>query len=367
MDRRLITASRLNVERVDELESIVDNCAEMADRRVMEILFSDSHFSFLTHLNALKQFLLVGQGDFINILLRLVRDELSKPAHNIDRYTLPALLDSALKSTNVYSDNEMIISCLQISVDSSSQASNNAGWDSFKLEYKPMEPISTIFTNETLDAYLKIFQFLWHIKRVERDLNSSWKRQITITRRITPSPRLQQLSTVLHPCNLLRHEMVYFINNLQYYLMFERIESQWNELLQKTIELKKHGNLDELIEIHQKFPIKIIQDSFLDDESRPVLDHLRKIFRLVHQFMQIQNMVNHTVLHILQQENMQTEEMDQDESINQTEEITQKDQQDLQKLISKLHMSKKQYDLLFTEFLKMKTAKPFVKVFKIKM
>uniref|UniRef100_A0A7S1KPF2 Spindle pole body component n=1 Tax=Percolomonas cosmopolitus TaxID=63605 RepID=A0A7S1KPF2_9EUKA len=368
MDTRLITAERLNVERIDELEAIVDNCAEMADRRVMEIIYSDK-FGFFQHMMALKKFFLVGQGDFINYLLRLVSDELSKAAHSIDRYTLPTMLDSAIKNSNAQYDDEAVTACLYVSVDSQSQSSSNAGWDSFKLEYRPPDPISTIFSQSMLNAYLKIFQFLWHIKRVERDLNSAWKKQISLTRRIARSTKFSELSKVLHPCNLLRHEMDYFINNLQYFLMFEVIESNWNELLERTKELKQKGNLDQLIEIHQKFPFKIIQNTFLDEDSTPVLNHIRKIFRLVHQFIQIQNMVNHTVLHILQQETLLQDDMiDVDlEEENQRQAQLQQEQRDLQKLTQKLQLSKKQYDLLFAELLKMKLAQRFVKVFKIKM
>lgn len=40
------------------------------------------------HLDAIKRFLLLGQGDFVQSLLDLVEGELDKPAKEVSQYTL---------------------------------------------------------------------------------------------------------------------------------------------------------------------------------------------------------------------------------------------------------------------------------------
>ncbi len=40
------------------------------------------------HLDAIKRFLLLGQGDFVQSLLDLVEQELDKPAKEVSQYTL---------------------------------------------------------------------------------------------------------------------------------------------------------------------------------------------------------------------------------------------------------------------------------------
>ena len=51
------------------------------------------------------------------------------------------------------------------------------GWEIFLLDYRvnDLSPLSTIFSEEIMQKYLKIFNFLWRLKRVEHALSSSWR------------------------------------------------------------------------------------------------------------------------------------------------------------------------------------------------
>jgi gamma-tubulin complex component 3 len=40
-------------------------------------------------------------------------------------------------------------------------------------------PINTIFTEQVMTQYLRMFNFLWRLKRLEFKLAQSWKRQMT--------------------------------------------------------------------------------------------------------------------------------------------------------------------------------------------
>ena len=51
------------------------------------------------------------------------------------------------------------------------QSSSSNGWDVFQLDYEVDEPINTIMTPNVMQGYLKIFNLLWKIKRVEHMLN----------------------------------------------------------------------------------------------------------------------------------------------------------------------------------------------------
>lgn len=54
-----------------------------------------------------------------------------------------------------------------------------------------------------------------------------------------------------HKGHVLRNEMIHFINNLQYYMMFEVIESAWQDL---EADMAKAEDLDQLIVAHQVKP-----------------------------------------------------------------------------------------------------------------
>ena len=54
-------------------------------------------------------------------------------------------------------------------------AGGERGWDVFSLEYTAAMPLSTIFTPAVMEKYLRIFNFLWRLKRVHHDLSVSWQ------------------------------------------------------------------------------------------------------------------------------------------------------------------------------------------------
>ena len=50
------------------------------------------------------------------------------------------------------------------------------GWDVFTLEYKVDAPLDTIIDPDAMTLYLRAFNHLWRLKRVERALEASWRR-----------------------------------------------------------------------------------------------------------------------------------------------------------------------------------------------
>ncbi|KAI9233267.1 MAG: hypothetical protein BYD32DRAFT_426352 [Podila humilis] len=60
-----------------------------------------------------------------------------------------------------------------------------------------------------------------------------------------------ELVPELHHCRIVCSEMIHFVYQLQYYILFEVLECSWDELL-KTIE-NNTTDLDSLIEAHSKY------------------------------------------------------------------------------------------------------------------
>lgn len=48
------------------------------------------------------------------------------------------------------------------------------GWDVFTLEYKVDAPIDTILDPDSMVKYLKLFNHLWKMKRMESTLSQGW-------------------------------------------------------------------------------------------------------------------------------------------------------------------------------------------------
>lgn len=61
----------LDFYNISRLESVVEKVAKVANRRVMDLMFN--HYKFMQHFTAIRQYLLIGQGDFIQLLIELLK------------------------------------------------------------------------------------------------------------------------------------------------------------------------------------------------------------------------------------------------------------------------------------------------------
>lgn len=100
-------------------------------------------------------------------------DELKKPASQLFKHNLSNILKKAIRASNAQYHNPEFLNRLDVKLLESNPGDN--GWDIFSLDYHIDEPINTIMTPNIVLGYLKIFNFLWKLKRVEHTLGECWK------------------------------------------------------------------------------------------------------------------------------------------------------------------------------------------------
>jgi gamma-tubulin complex component 3 len=113
--------------------------------------------------------------------------------------------------------------------------------------------------------YLKVFNFLWRIKRVEFALASTWRKCMTGARGVLQGEDANATQVWKSTRGVLA-EMIHFIGQLQYYILFEVIESSWDEL--QTAIHKEGCTLDDLIKAHTKYLNSITHKGLLGAKKR---------------------------------------------------------------------------------------------------
>ncbi|XP_061745113.1 gamma-tubulin complex component 3 isoform X1 [Nerophis ophidion] len=239
------------------------------------------NYLLLEHLQAMRRYLLLGQGDFIRHLMDLLKPELARPATTLYQHNLTGILETAVRATNAQYDNVEILKRLDVRLLEVSPG--DTGWDVFSLDYHVDGPISTVFTRECMGHYLRVFNFLWRAKRMEYTLTDIWKGQMCSAKLLQNMP---ELSGVLHQCHILASEMVHFIHQMQYYITFEVLECSWDELWNKVQQAQ---DLDHIIAAHEVFLDTIISRCLLDNNSRSLLNQLRAIFDQIIEFQNAQD------------------------------------------------------------------------------
>lgn len=242
------------------LETSIDEAYKTTMARLIHLM--DDKFKLFDHLHALKKYLLLGQGDFIALLMESLASNLDRPANSQYRHTLTAQLEHAIRASNAQYDSQDVLRRLDARMLELSHG--EIGWDCFTLEYKIDAPVDVVITPWGSTQYLKVFNFLWRVKRVEFSLGSTWRRCMTGARGVLGSVD-DKVGADWKRARCVIAEMIHFICQLQYYILFEVIESSWDQL---QASISKPGcTLDDLIEAHTKYLNSITHKGLLGSSS----------------------------------------------------------------------------------------------------
>lgn len=221
-------------------------------------------FHLLRHLTALKKYLLLGQGDFITLLMESLAGNLDRPANSQYRHTLTAQLEHAIRGSNAQYEHADVLRRLDARMLELSMG--EIGWDVFTLEYKVDAPVDVIVTPHANIQYLKVFNFLWRVKRVEYALGATWRRTMTGARGF-----LKTSTAVTEPtwksarCTI--SEMTHFTRQLLSYILSSVIESAFTTLVARITS--PTATLDDLISAHSSYLKSITRKGLLSSTGQP--------------------------------------------------------------------------------------------------
>ncbi|KAG0193699.1 Gamma-tubulin complex component 3 [Apophysomyces sp. BC1034] len=235
---------------IQAVERSIDVTYLETSKQLLDLL--KHKYKLMEHLRALKRYLLLGQGDFIQHLMDTLGPGLSKPAYTLLRHNLTGVLETAIRSSNAQYDDPEILNRLDVRLLEIS--SEDLGWDVFTLDYHVDSPINTVFSPQAMNQYLKMFNFLWRLKRVEYTLSASWRRWGTASRSFANIPGKHT-----------NRRMVHFIYQLQHYYLFEVLECSWEKLV--TYIENKSIDLDSIIEAHSQYLGEISRKGFLSGQK----------------------------------------------------------------------------------------------------
>ncbi|GAN07895.1 gamma-tubulin complex component 3 [Mucor ambiguus] len=235
-------------------------------------------YKLMDHLKALKRYLLLGQGDFIQYLMDILWMNLSKPANTLFRHNLTGILETAIRSCNAQYDDPQILNRLDVRLMEIQK--DDLGWDVFSLDYHVDAPINTVFSPTAMHQYLEAFNFLWRLKRVEYTLAAAWRQWVKASREFTQLPELQQ---DIQFAQLTIQRMIHFIYQLQHYVLFEVLECSWDKL--ETFIEHKSVDLDSIIAAHNNYLGEITEKGFLTGPKQEALaGKLGSIFNCILQY-----------------------------------------------------------------------------------
>lgn len=312
---------------VSTLHDVVTQSSERIHSHILDSLKNQHHL--MGHLHALKQFLFLGQGDFVSSFVESLDAEFRgrTSTAGIYNHTLASLLEGSLRTTNArYLPNYVLRNLgVRLMIDEKdsdrywmgqpsktksdemtpwidNEASIQDPWDYVCIDYQIDSPLDAVVHDSAMRTYHHVFLFLFRLKRVEWMLNNSWRQSTALNHSIlvetkaggADAPAIgeaaEHSSYLLRRISSTRQTMLHFISNLQNYLMFEVLEGGW-EGLERSI--KKAKSLDDVILAHNSYLGEIVEKSLLGDKGdgeSPTLETLlQKLLSIALKFGKFQD------------------------------------------------------------------------------
>ncbi|KAJ7180143.1 gamma-tubulin complex, component 3 [Mycena crocata] len=273
------TGGTLKYSDIAGLERSIDAAYQIASHRLFEVFIDKFHL--LDHLRALKHYLMLGHGDFADQLMEALGPSLTRPANALFRHNLTATLETAIRSSNAQNDPPDVLRRLDARMLEYSHG--EIGWDVFTLEYKVDAPIDTVLDPDSMVKYLKLFNHLWQMKRIEGTLNVGWTRIAGGARTFL---RVPELDPQWHQIRVVMAEMIHFIRQMQAYCHLEVIECSWKVLL--DFLNKKEGDLDAMIEAHRSYLDRMVKKVLLlspkSGKQENILNQVKEVFSTILMF-----------------------------------------------------------------------------------
>lgn len=263
------------------LENWVSNVTRECNQKLKEVIIKD--YDFFEHCRMIKNFLLLGKGDFINALLEPMQEVLESAATKIFKHNLISLLDSTKGQSSFSGYNKDYLERVGIFLFDPSIGSR--GWDIFSLNYEVDAPLNTIFDSESMRFYHEFFNLVWRIKNLITCLNNYSK---THRRHFLQQTLPEELLEKVKKCNFIRHQMLHFLNTFLSYVMLEVVETEWEIFLRAVHDA---ASLDDIVFSHREFIASVQSKVLLRDKANPLYVELVKLLSAVENFNKTQSVI----------------------------------------------------------------------------
>ncbi|XP_071785890.1 gamma-tubulin complex component 2-like [Asterias amurensis] len=253
----------------------IEHAYQYASKVLLDHIMEDR--DLMPRLRSIKRYFLLEQGDFFVHLMDITTEELKKQVDEIIPSRLESLLELAVRTSQANSDAfkddlrvellpyDLITQLLRIlSIESRVEKSiiqeidpteiHISCLEAFSFDYVVRWPESLILSRKALTRYQMLFRHLFYCKHVERILCNLWVLNKAAKKYTLHSSKWYAAAFAL------RQRMLHLVQNLQYYMMFEVVEPNWQIMETK---LRQISNIDDVLDIHTDFLDKCLKDCML--------------------------------------------------------------------------------------------------------
>uniref|UniRef100_A0A673Z693 Gamma-tubulin complex component n=1 Tax=Salmo trutta TaxID=8032 RepID=A0A673Z693_SALTR len=240
-----------------DFENLIDGIRSTVAEHLWTLMVEES--DLLGQLKIIKDFYLLGRGALYQVFIDHAQHMLKTPPTPVTEHGIR----KCGLSHKVLLDDNNLLPLLHLTIDYQGKESKDAtgtregatppqessprevpptGWAALDLAYKVQWPLHILFTPAVLE----------NVRRVQSELQPCWALQMQV-KHLTSN----QTDTV--KWRLLNH-MAFLVDNLQYYLQVDVLESQFSQLLQ---QINSTRDFESIRLAHDHFLTNLLAQSFI--------------------------------------------------------------------------------------------------------
>lgn len=251
-----------------QFESTIDTIRDCVAEHLWKLLVEDSNL--VGHLQILKEFFLLGRGELFLTLVDLANSFMTLLPSATTQHDVNVAFQQAMLKVGI--DDEELMKQFKLTVTKPPSQPGRTGinaWLYLGLSHSVNWPLHILFTPAILEKYDALFKLLLALRRSQMALQQTWALLMQHRRRV------DELSAVWQ----LRTHMGFLIDNLQYYVQVDVLETQFSLLVEK---IRQTHDFETIKHAHETFVTTLQSQLFL---LLPAVSHcLNEILELCNNF-----------------------------------------------------------------------------------
>ena len=240
-----------------EFGKFVDSIRDSVSTHLYQLVVLEC--DLMTELRLVWDVFTMARGELFHAFIQLADSRLCTPTtvstqHDTNQAWINAINQLCSDTEEQMSDQLLT----RVSVIVSRDQAHVPGWDQLSLQYAVPWPLHLIITPQTLEKYNAIFKFLLLARRTQSALHSLWS--VNMFRNKSARRQMQSNTGEVDTVSQTRQHMIFLIDNLQYYLMADVLDTQISGLKNK---LSKTQSFEDVKIYHDQFLTQIQASIFL--------------------------------------------------------------------------------------------------------
>ncbi|KAH8306684.1 hypothetical protein KR044_006527, partial [Drosophila immigrans] len=259
------------------LESVINDIKKFVSQRLSDIAVIEDNL--VRQMCLIKDFYLLGRGEFYLEFLRQLHAG-TKGFSNKNSKSYTRAFEIASNEMGIVDELENFTLSVQKHSNDLEENCEFGIWQNLHLKYKYKWPLNLLFSPTTIERYNNVFRHLLIIRKLQYDLHLIWARHKWVAKIGTPvDVKIMNF----------RNHLTFFLDNLQYYIQVDVLESQFSILINV---IQNKADFEEIQRAHSVFLANVLSQCFLLNDS---IDKRKNISQTS---IQTQNPIYGTILEI---------------------------------------------------------------------